>query len=781
MILFLEDWQKPENAGAIVHTNTSNQSFIRLAHVLKKMGVKNYYFFLALHDKSLEFVDPYSPDLTQEQKIRITMECAINPWYYFREIAPVPSGNTKKRFKANRANISLFWAFFNNCDYFLIQPRQTGKSYSTDTLVVYVLNFSKEMRGLLYTKDVGLAITNIARLRDLFDRMPSFLCNISKKDARNKESISVINNKNVYKRIVAQESESDADKRGRGDTVEFRHCDEIAYCKNNMITIPTMGSAMNAARQDALAEGKFTASIFTTTAGKKDSPEGAWAYELYKSAAEWNELTFYDTKNNTDFEKTVRSHSVSPNPLVAGPYIIGATFSHRQLGYTDQQFLQMIIDRKVSPEAALRDYYNVWTSGNEVSPFTTKQLQMISTSKVEPEYKDIGLNGLVVNWYHSQEELEEIMKTKPIIVGMDSSNNIGRDSTTLTFVNAVNLDIIGTANCNSVNLYHYAQWLCDLMMRYRNILIVPENKSSAQGIIDYLIEVLPNNGIDPFKRIFNIIVNEREMNPRRFESMDNHPSRLTIANQHRPNFGYMTTGAGKYSRNNLYNETLYRAIEISADKIKDERLVKELLGLVITNGRIDHVKGNHDDQVISWLLACWFIFNARNVNYYDINKSRFLSDVQEAGVVVDREKQALVLEQEQIKNKIENLYEEMTNTDDYFDFIKLEKNIQALESRLNNEYKSKVTTISNMIEELKQNRRMSLIQSSPSLVNDLMAGLDQVKQNNQMIGRVNGRYFQQNSGDALFSEFFGNSAATAHIARAGGAIYIEGDLNNSGW
>ena len=32
------------------------------------MGIKNYYFHLQLHDRRLEFVDPYDPNLTQEQK-----------------------------------------------------------------------------------------------------------------------------------------------------------------------------------------------------------------------------------------------------------------------------------------------------------------------------------------------------------------------------------------------------------------------------------------------------------------------------------------------------------------------------------------------------------------------------------------------------------------------------------------------------------------------------------------------------------------------------------------
>ena len=72
---------------------------------------------------------------------------------------------------------------------------------------------------------------------------------MTKKDSNNQETITVLDRRNYYNTIVAQDSVEDADKKGRGDTVEIRHCDEIAYCKNNFITIPTMGSAMNAAKR----------------------------------------------------------------------------------------------------------------------------------------------------------------------------------------------------------------------------------------------------------------------------------------------------------------------------------------------------------------------------------------------------------------------------------------------------------------------------------------------------------------------------------------------------
>ena len=496
MILYLSQWDK--YPSAIVHTSTKNQSFIDLANVFKKMGLKNYYFHLALHDPDLEFVDPFADNLSPQTIVKIANEIAVNPWYFFREIAQTPDSTSDNRmfFRANRANISLFWCFFNHCQYFLIQPRQTGKSYSTDIIMMYLLCFRKSLKLLLYTKDSQLRMLNVIRLRTLIATLPAYLNPLTRKDSNNSEGITVLNNNNYYNTIIAQESEDAAYKKGRGNTVEVRQCDEVAFCKLNYITIPSMGSAMDAARMNALAQGKETASIFTTTAGKKDTPHGRWAYEVWNESAQFDEK-YYDSFNAEEFEKRVRADSNPSDPLAKtfGLFQVQGTFSHRQLGYTDEWLIENMSRNKVTGEDALRDYYNVWTSGTESSPFTVEQAQMIKNSETDPLFRDIGKFGIVINWYVNQHELSDLFNHCPIIVGLDSSSAIGKDACSLTFVNALDLNIIGTASINKVNLFQYSQWLCDLIIRFPKLLLVPENRSSAQGIIDFLIETLPAHGL----------------------------------------------------------------------------------------------------------------------------------------------------------------------------------------------------------------------------------------------------------------------------------------------
>ena len=139
MILFQDDWKRYPYAQP--DYTTKNITFLRTAGILKMMGVENSTFLLALHNQDLKDIDPHDPNLTLKQQMQVTAECRENPWYFFREVSRVSVQGSHEaiRYKANRANISMLWLFFNHITTLLIQPRQTGKSVSTDLLMVYLL------------------------------------------------------------------------------------------------------------------------------------------------------------------------------------------------------------------------------------------------------------------------------------------------------------------------------------------------------------------------------------------------------------------------------------------------------------------------------------------------------------------------------------------------------------------------------------------------------------------------------------------------------------------
>ena len=71
--------------GRYYDTGTKNKSFLQVAKDLKQLGIKNYYFMLEIRDYTLIDVDPYSPNLTQDQVSRTMTECTRNLWYHLRE------------------------------------------------------------------------------------------------------------------------------------------------------------------------------------------------------------------------------------------------------------------------------------------------------------------------------------------------------------------------------------------------------------------------------------------------------------------------------------------------------------------------------------------------------------------------------------------------------------------------------------------------------------------------------------------------------------------------
>src|SRR5574343_3572 len=110
-ILFLKDWN--EHPSAIIQHNTKNTTFLRLSALYRDMGIKNHAFILQLHNPELLNIDPRSNNLSIEEMALIAMECADNPFYFYREVAVSPDGTDDMiiRYRAHHGSIALNWLF----------------------------------------------------------------------------------------------------------------------------------------------------------------------------------------------------------------------------------------------------------------------------------------------------------------------------------------------------------------------------------------------------------------------------------------------------------------------------------------------------------------------------------------------------------------------------------------------------------------------------------------------------------------------------------------------
>jgi hypothetical protein len=700
-ILFLEDWDK--HKSAIVDTTTTNQSFLRLSALYRDMGIKNHSFILQLHNPELQGIDPYSNELTIEQMILIGIECKSNFFYFLRECMLVPGTgyNNKQRFKANRGNIALYWSFFNHITTILIQPRQTGKSFSTDVLMTYLLNIGCTYTEInLMTKDDDLRSRNLERLKLLELEMPFYLKQRIKGEVGNTEMLKIKSLNNIYKGHLPNKSPKMALNVGRGLTSPIFHIDEAAFFYNIGITLPAALAAGTAERNLAKEKNEPYGTILTTTAGKKDDRDGAYVYNLLSESAVWTEK-FFDSNDNESLNKLVRSNSIK------GKIRINCTFNHRQLGYTDE-WLRDAIEAAVSVgDDASRDFGNVWTSGSQQSPLPVKTATTIRDSQVVEYYAEISPPySYITRWYVPSNEIERVMSTNHHIMSLDTSDASGGDDIGMHLRDVKTGATIACGDYNETNLISFCEWICKWLVKYENITLIIERKSTGAMIIDYLLLMLPEKGIDPFKRLYNKVVQEYMEQPDKFAEI-NKPGYMRspeLYTKYKKYFGFATSSTGSTSRSELYSTTLRLAAKITGDKVRDPILIDQILGLVIKNGRVDHTDGGHDDLVISWLLSFWLLTQGKNLSFYGIKSRDVLIDNAVNMEDNDPKKAYIRNEQEHYRKQVEDLIETIKKEKDDFIAHKLECQLKTIVNKLSDDDKQ-IVSIDDLITNLREFRR----------------------------------------------------------------------------
>ena len=676
MILFLSDWKKYPRA--IVDTKTTNHSFIRLASVYRAMGVENHAFPLALLNPELQGVDPYSKTLTIEQMAMISLECKHNPWYFFREIAKVPAsgGNEAMRLQANRGNIALFWLFFNHITQFLIQPRQTGKSINVDALMILMLNIICIATKInLLTKDDTLRRANVQRIKDMMEELPPYLFLKRADDLSNTEEITINALGNRYTTHVPQSSPKRADNMGRGLTTAIMHVDESPFQVNIEIALKAALPAMTAAIEAAKREGAPYGTIFTTTAGKKDDKDGAFIYRELMESAPWTEK-FLDCKNLEDLETTIRTNSRG------GKVRVRCIFNHRQLGKTDEWMLRALEDSFQSGDSANRDFFNMWTSGSQTNPIPIAYLERISGSRMEPQHVEISSNErYITRWYIPADEIHGRMANGKYVLVLDTSEAVGNDDIGLLLIDVATTEVVASGTFNETNLIKFSRWLLQWFIRFENITGLIERRSTGGMIMDYLIVYMLEAGIDPFKRLFNTVVQDYRENPDNFDELRKPLNRRDprIYDRFKKSFGFSTSGGdGTYSRNGLYSSTLMMAAKRGCDFVYDSTLIDQVNALINKNGRVDHPIGGHDDMVIAWLLGFWFMTKAVNVGFYGIDSRLLMSKNQD----LTNPEEAIPTEEQEVqlalREKIEKLTDELSKERDKFVAQRLEQEVRSL-------------------------------------------------------------------------------------------------------
>lgn len=658
MILFENDWKRYPNA--IADTDTSNKSFLRLSLVLKSMGVKNHAFPLALLNPELKGVNPHSTNLTVEQMLLIAQECYNNFWYFIREVVRIPTdGGDAVPFQANRGNVATYYSYFNHSLTALLMPRQCGKSIALDVLSTYLLNIRlKNSKIILLTKDDTLRSANLERLKDMIGELPFYLKQNSKRDISNTEEITVKSLGNNIIGLLPSKSQKQALNLGRGHTSANVFIDEIAFLYNIRISLPALLAATTAARDSAKKINSPYGTIVATTAGKKDDVDGKFAYDLFYGSTVWDER-LYDCLNEEDYRDVVTSNNST------GLFRVNCSFSHRQIGKTDQWLVEKMKENASTGADAERDYLCKWTSGSVSSPISPKDADRIRASQKDPIYTQI-VKRYLIRWYIDENEIEKYMSEETIL-SLDTSDASGGDEISLVLLSVGSGKVLAVSNYNETNLIEFSNYILEhFIKRYPKLVCIIERKSSGSTIIDYLLLYMYECGINPFARMFNLVVNNYEEMVDRWKEIERGRVSYETIIKYKKFFGFATSAGGLASRSDLYGETLNNCIKNVGEMIFDKKLIDQLLSLEIRNNRVDHPEGGHDDMVIGLLLGYFFLSKAKNHAYYGIRNGLALSKISRK-IVSSKDYYV-----EGLKREVNQVYNELVDEVDEFVIMKLE-------------------------------------------------------------------------------------------------------------
>ena len=689
MIMFLEDWDK--YPSAIVDTKTTNKSFLRLAGLYKRMGVKNHAFLLSLINPNLQGVDPRDPNLDRETIEAIAIECKLNPWYFYREVFKLPpiGGSIPITFRANRANIASLWLLLNHQTAYLIQPRQTGKSVTGDAIECYVTDIAAENTEIsVLTKDEKLRTRNSRRIKDTIETLPPYLCFLTKRDVKNNERITIYKHNNVINFFLGQKDKKGADSVGRGMTTPDVHIDEFGYITNIHITLPVILAASTAAREEAARQGSPYFTFFTTTPGKLNTTEGKFAYDVYKNSLRWNEK-FFDLNNQDDLEEMVKKNTRKYK-------VILLEFNHRQLGYTDEWLKNRVLTAMSNGENTESDFFNKWVAGGANSPIPKHILEIINKSKISTFDPENFKYGYILKWYlnSNQRNLYKQPRGKAMIIGLDTSDALGgkNDDIGLVITDTDNGGVLASGKYNETNLDAFAHFLVEILERYPRAIFIPERKSSAVAILDIMFKLMLAKNMNPFKRIFNWIVSRPETVNNKVLQQTAYPN-LDLLTKYKRHFGYTTSGSGETSRDLLYGNVFRGNYLFTGDKVRDPDLIDQLSSLALINGRIDHGSEGHDDLVIGWLLNYWFLKYGPHKEAYGLRNTEILTDTvnielkyhykQVNGNPKDEKiNDNYIKRQEKLKKLIEQYIRELNYVTDEILALQIVNKIKALYKRL---------------------------------------------------------------------------------------------------
>ena len=599
--------------------HTKNKSFLKVHEQLKELGIRNNEFFLLLLNPRLQGVDPHDPNITPELALMVIEECQLNFFYYLREVVRIPQqGAGVVPFELDRATLAAAYCFINDINFYLIKPRQTGKSVGLCAFLSWAFKFGITNGGFaFYANKEKNSKANLKRMKTYIGLLPRYMANMGTQiyDSTGKLVRKTNNIKRYYEPSSGNTadvmncaiSEETAEELGRGDSHNFEFYDEAEFTTCIETTVQVSGMAFNTASYNALKNGMHSCRMFATTPGDLSSEKKCGsALKIVEDSIVWDEK-FYDTKPS-DLKKYIVKKT--------NYRVVYIEYNYKQLGLGEAWFIRACSTvgnniPKIRREILLQRF-----SGNNMSPFSEEDITELDENQKAPvEIQKFGKGNMYeIKFYVPK---EEIRKNRVYFLGLDPSDGTGSDNYAMTVIDPYNFKTI---------IEFKSPWMspqgCRELLEYVLTTYIPkaiicvESNRNGITIIDFLKES---------KILKHRIYASSEASPETLLTREKYDEIGFLQDQlmRRKYFGVHTT----VTTRRMMMSILVDSVKFRKDVLTSENLVQDIKDLVIKNDVIKAADGKHDDCVMSWCIAMYAIYFGEKLERYGYRKGELPDDM----------------------------------------------------------------------------------------------------------------------------------------------------------
>jgi len=620
--------------------STSNKSFIDMHYILKKLGIKNNRFMLALIDPDLAGINPFDPNLNLTMKHKVLRECTNNYWYFLREVIRIPVEGVPGgiHYFLHRGNLAMNYCMMYNLNIFMELPRQQGKTISAVCRYLWIYNFGTNNSEITFlNKKKDDSKLNLQRLKDIRDMLPSYLQmnqtftfnNKKVKVPTNVETMVNPTNSNSIKTAPSARTKILAANLLRGHTLALWWSDEWAFIPFNKTIYLNTVPAFKTASINAMKAGKPYGILMTTTPGILTTEEGNNANEMRLLATDFNE-TWYD-KTYDELMYILNANEKSN--------FVYIRYTYKQIGRDEKWFADLCKDLQWDWNTIRREVLLEWADNPENSPFAKEDLETIGRMVHQPvDIKDITIfhKTYQLKIYNNRIPLKPDYTPKyPPIIGVDVSGGYNQDASAITIIDSHTTEVIADFKSNSISPINLARMIYQIVTRwYPNAIInVERNGGFGASVLAKLLETKLKPNI--YYEIKDRVIEET-----------NDGLRVVRKKKKTKVFGIDNT----HDRRELLIEILKERVEGHKDKFISPVIHQEMKGMEIKrNGKVEHSSTSHDDQVFSYLMALYVWYEGKNLKeLFNIDKVSIKTDDD-----IDEVIEGLEEDQEDITTEIE--------------------------------------------------------------------------------------------------------------------------------